>query len=423
MELFVSPMATIEQPLGFAVTAAEPGAVLRLSLSATDSAGRVFSSTTDYRADADGCVNAASSLPMNAQWARPAAHAPVWTLRSDDGHPYEPGDQETLQVSVRVRSSSGKGQKTSAQRSFTRGAAPITPSGEAALTFGDIPAVAYRPAGPRHAEAAPGVVVLPDVQAPTISSVAPLAAAGFTVAGLNWSASLPANIDALLRALEHFHHHPAVDSTRPLSIIGVSRGSELALDLATRRPDLVGPLVLHSPTATRTASPSTSGHGQLWALDSGAPPIAAASPLKEKKALLEGVVRSDLRGQPRTYRAFFDAAWAAAEGTPEARFELGELPGPVLMTRGTDQPVWDCAAAIETITAGLRCESFSTVQQGAGHGQGFPFTLPGLPAATVEHANGHRIALGGTQVANGEAAEATRQQVLSFLTSALQVEQ
>ncbi len=106
-----------------------------------------------------------------------------------------------------------------------------------------------------------------------------------------------------------------------------------------------------------------------------------------------------------------------------AAIEVEKMSGPLLLTAGSEDAVWDSASM--SLTLQLRAsdvEVFRYVAKGAGHNVGYPFYFPGLPAQKTMNAYGYRIALGGHSVTNGQASVDSRVQVISFLRSAFGLE-
>ena len=127
-------------------------------------------------------------------------------------------------------------------------------------------------------------------------------------------------------------------------------------------------------------------------------------------------MKSAVTGHPAKLWDFYQHAHAKA--TP---LDLSGMTGPLLLTAGTDDAVWDSVGMSTNLEKAARehnIEVFRVEYPAAGHASGYPFCFSGLPATTVIKDHGHRIAVGGDADANGRAAHNSREQVISFLSSA-----
>ena len=216
---------------------------------------------------------------------------------------------------------------------------------------------------------------------------------------------------------------PEIDSSLPVALCGTGRGAELALLIASLEPNLVGAVVAHSPTDVLSAWPDKDSQPDVF-VGSGLPKVTIKAPGKQDVAAdWHAFIQPKPKGQPWRLRAYYDSAREHTKDIEAAAIEVEKMSGPLLLTAGSEDAVWDSASM--SLTLQLRAsdvEVFRYVAKGAGHNVGYPFYFPGLPAQKTMNAYGYRIALGGHSVTNGQASVDSRVQVISFLRSAFGLE-
>ncbi|MCK7636567.1 acyl-CoA thioester hydrolase/BAAT C-terminal domain-containing protein [Corynebacterium pygosceleis] len=417
MLLDVPPVTGISDPFPVRVSDVPPGGAVRVSVRATDAAGDLWSSTTEFTADGDGYVDTGSALPGAAEWSPANSLGPLWTLRPDhgsSGHVFalEPGGGIALDVRVRARGAA-------------LGAGASRTVGRRAREVDDLPvpgAPGARLFVPADGVARPGVVLLGGAEGGVpAAAAAELADQGWSALALDWfpGGSRGVDVGEIRRALLSFVRHPSVSGDR-LALIGRGRGAELALILAVAEPDLVGPVTAHSPSDIRTTDPHADPTATTYLGDAGP---ARDLPAPEKDSAL-GRLRARFR--PAVSRGPLELAdyyararrRAGEEAVAAARIPVERIRGPLLVSAGTDDAVWDSRTMAETLAhraAETGIDAYGIVHQGAGHGVGWPFTPAGVPVPDTIAAYGGTVLLGGDRTSSGAAAVRSRDVVLEFL--------
>lgn len=369
MELDVKAVSGINTPLYLRVTDLRPNERVRVSVSTVDSHRQPWSTDQAFRANELGVVDLATTLPESAQWEPAHSLGILWSMRpdsaglgEDDVSAFDLNGLSPIHLNVRVRIK-GEGLGSLLQRTIARNAYQFE-----------------GPCGPAfYTKRGPGVVLLIDAPASTNSaSAAALAHHGF--------ATMYATSTPSVAELERFHRSEFVDPTVPLALVAHGRACTKAFELAAAHPELIGPVVAHSPSDVAYPDP----------------------PRQEFR-------RTKLTGKPADLAGFHAAH--RAQATP---IDVAGMTGPLLVTVGAEDAVWDgvgMAGALAEKAEGVGVETFLAAYSGAGHMCGYPFAFPGLPTATVMRDHGHRIRVGGSIDANGRAAQISRQQVISFLAS------
>lgn len=417
MFLDVPPVSGLSDPFPIRVSDVSPGAVVRIGLRATDAAGVVWSSLTEFTADGGGRVDTCTSLPGSAEWGPANSLGPLWTLRPEHGTPgsgfsLEPSGAVALDIRVR---STGAALGAGASRTIGRRArevdAPPAPGLPAARFF--VP----DDGGPH-----PGVVLLGGAEGGVpAAAAAELADRGWSTVAWDWFPRESGGVDVgeLRAALRAFVGHRSVAGDR-VALVGRGRGAELALLLAVAEPDLVGPVVAHSPTDVRTNDPHADPSATTY-LGDAVPAVDLPAPeLGSAFARLRSRLRPALAQKPLELAGYYaDARRKAGEdAVAAARIPVENVRGPLLVTAGTADAVWDSetmAGALAQRAAEAGIDAYAIVYPGAGHGVGWPFTPAGLPVPDTTAAYGSAVALGGDRTASGAAAARSRDAVLEFL--------
>lgn len=366
----------INTPLYVRVTDVPPHAPVRIAVSTVDAYQQPWSTEQVFHADADGVVDLANTLPESAQWEPAHSLGILWSMRpdssglgEDDANYFELNGLAPVHLNFRVRIR-GEGLGSLLMRTIARNVVEFdAPCGPA-----------FHPTTPTSgASQHPGVVLLSHAPAATDSaSAAALAHHGFAV--------LFARTWPTVDELRQFHAHEFVDSRVPLALVAHGRACVGAFEVAEAYPEFVGPVVAHSPCSRRFPDPTRAEFR-----------------------------RSQLTGKPADLWGFY-----ADQRDAAPRIEVSRLAGPLLLTSGTEDAVWDAqgmAGELAAASESRGVETFHVSYEGAGHACGYPFAFPGLPTSLNVRDHGHRIRVGGSIDANGRAAEVSRQQVISFLAS------
>lgn len=420
MDLQVTPISGINSPMPIVVSGLAPGANLELKVKAVDAANRLFSSTTVFKANSDGVVDTSKHLPQDAGWVTPSSLGVLWKMMAQDGKDatFAVDGLNPMRVEVQARVEGEKGKGTHVTRTISRRVREITP----------LPVSCKgRAFCPDEPGPFPLVVLFGGAGGGVDSaSAAVLAHHGVAVFSYDYFPRKKGgvvDVDAVRRMLRGIRLLPEIDSSLPVALCGTGRGAELALLIASLEPNLVGAVVAHSPTDVLSAWPDKDSQPDVF-VGSGLPKVTIKAPGKQDVAAdWHAFIQPKLKGQPWRLRAYYDSAREHTKDIEAAAIEVEKMSGPLLLTAGSEDAVWDSASM--SLTLQLRAsdvEVFRYVAKGAGHNVGYPFYFPGLPAQKTMNAYGYRIALGGHSVTNGQASVDSRVQVISFLRSAFGLE-
>lgn len=182
---------------------------------------------------------------------------------------------------------------------------------------------------------------------PSARDARDLAAAGYTVLSLayfkDWQGApegVPSSLNDIpleyfFRAIEWLKLQPQVDGTR-IVLMGQSRGGELALLLASMRPDIAG-VIAFSPS------------GRVW---SGVPPFGApAAPLRPAWTLNGRALpyQTSTADPAAPMRSWFERA----KPVEAARIPVERIRGPVLLVSSRADTIWPATTYADEIAATL----------------------------------------------------------------------
>jgi dienelactone hydrolase len=224
------------------------------------------------------------------------------------------------------------------------------------------------------------------------------------------------------RALAWLGRQPEIDARR-IGVLGVSRGSELALILSSMFPQ-IGAVVAYAPSAISWGSGGKDkATGEIipcWTWRNRPLPFA---PLPLKAFMWRSAVPVAALRKPVKFRNLFRAALRNRKAARDAEIPVERANGPILLISGGDDHVWPAADMAERIAARLRANRFTheaehTHYPKAGHELRYPF-LPTTVRASRSAAMKFPILLGGTAEADAEAQREAWRRAIAFLGKAL----
>jgi dienelactone hydrolase len=216
---------------------------------------------------------------------------------------------------------------------------------------------------------------------------------------------------------------PEIDAQR-IGILGVSRGAELALLLATKFPAIHAVAAYAPSSVAWAAGGRDKATGEIipsWTWQ-GLPVPFAPMPLRGfmwRSAIPVAVLR-----RPVMFRNLFRAGLRNREMIERASIPVEQMRGPVLLISGGDDHLWPAAEMSEAIVARLKKNNFAHAVEHlhyprAGHMLRYPY----LPTTSRESGNtylrGAKFSFGGTPEADAEAQTDSWRLTIAFFKSSL----
>ncbi len=383
---------------GVFVQGLEPGVEYTISAELADAFERVWAAESRVVADRFGEIDLSTSSGASSTDALALLHRMRMPRPpSDDWEPPPPNDFNQIMWSVALDGI------TLASADTRQWITPPGMTGERLL--GDVAAEFFRPA---QAGTRSGVLLLGgsgggmDWARRTAALLAAQGHAALAVAYFNFE-DLPEHlvelpVEYVEAALDSLIARPEVDPAR-VAIVGYSKGAELALLVASRRPD-VGSVVAFAPGSAvfQGFRPPDYPVVSSWSARGEGLPFV---PNAYDERFFE-----TFDGMYLWYRTL-----AEHEAFDAAAIPVENIGGDILLISGVDDQIWPATFMGEQIVARLGVnESEREVRHlafpEAGHGIAAP---PGEPLSSVAER------LGGTALGNGRARQEGWQAVLEFL--------
>jgi dienelactone hydrolase len=389
------PVAAIDAEDGVRVNGAAPGE--RVVVRATvELCGQAWTCTGEFVADASGRVDTTRDPSVGGDYLGVDALGLYWSARTA-------GFYDWLRLSpMRVTMRTTAAEQT-AEAAYER---RWLPDG---ATYRDVSedGVIGRVFLPPHADGAPGLVILSGSNGGLGGPSAAALLTGYGVATLalaHWSypgtpdrlRDIP--IEVVGRGCDWLRGQPGV-ADRPPTVMGISRGGELALLAGAYLPDRVGHVIsdVGSGVPWGAWGPDTDVNETAWTFQ--------GRPIQQ--------IRED---EDDPYRWVDDP-----DAVARAEIPVERCSGRVLLLSADDDQVWPSTRLSEIAQqravrhgAGDRVEH--VVHRGAGHGSGAP---PGYPIqeGTVGEGDGGSFSFGGTRAANQAARRESWRRLIELVTS------
>jgi dienelactone hydrolase len=220
-------------------------------------------------------------------------------------------------------------------------------------------------------------------------------------------------------ALGWLAEQPEIDPQR-IAMLGVSRGSELAL-IAAARFAAIRAVVAYAPSSVawdsggREKSAGKSIPAWLW----HGQPIASA-PLPLRGFVWRSAFPVLAMRRPVMFRNLFLAGLRNSEAVAQGAIPVEQVKGPMLLISGGDDHVWPAEQMAEAIVARLKKHSFGHAVEhlhypSAGHLLRYPHLPTTARGSGHEHLRGARLSFGGSAQADAEAQADSWQRSIAFL--------
>jgi pimeloyl-ACP methyl ester carboxylesterase len=318
-----------------------PGRAVTLTATGKDQHGQVWSSRAAFDSDPAGTVDVARDAPTSGSYATPSREGPFWSMALDPAATIVDPMVSIDDVALSLLDSSG---------------AVVA---QAVLSFSDSRAITEAPVStgirgsffaPSDAPGPlPALIVLGgseggcrrDLAAALASKlrVPVLALAYFGVPGSPLPVSLQnVPLEYFGEAMDWLDARPEV---RPGSffVLGISRGAELALLLASTYPGRIRGAVANVPSSLVWQGEGAEQGASAWTLGGRPVPFVATTMSREQYVRYQAAIRD---GTPFAFREVYE--YSIAQATParldEATILVERISGPVLLLSSARDGVW-----------------------------------------------------------------------------------
>lgn len=424
-KLEVTPTTSLaDEPVNILVSGLPPGQPVVLHAQVYDEAKRLWTSHATFSADAQGVVNVSRQAPQSGSYRSVDSMGLFWSMQvsgQNKASAFMKVTDSPLSIMLTVERDGQLISSCSITRLFTAPGTrrvPVQASGVVGTFF--LPAGA----GPH-----PTVVVLGGSDGGMHEEAAALLSAhGYAslalayIQGPNVGDSLPRYlVDIQLAyfesALQWLLRQDVVDKKR-LTVLGHSRGAELALLLGTLFPQIRAVIAASPSSIINSAITTRTIDKPAWIYQDVAFPyvnIHASVP-----EIAELVWKQQIRHVPVSFNALFTKALKQQEAVSRASIPVERIRGPVLLISGKDDRVWPSSLFAEQIVARLQAHQhpyfYSHVSYpDAGHLLCTTYGHPFLPPMLYLPVGGLILDAGGSVEAQAQAVISSWFKIRSFL--------
>lgn len=424
--------AFVDEEVRIVVRGAPAGRFVTLRASSTDDEGRLWESRSEFLPNGEGIVDTHAQAPRLGDYCGISAMGLFWSMKPRDGLENGRGlfvkrDEHENSVNIVAEIAGAEAMHANLARRFMAPETIVRDLPAAENGGGIIGRLFIPPGRGPH----PAVIVLGgsgggfDLDKAAILSrhgCATLALAYFGVEPLpKWLHRIP--LEYFEGALAWLSALPEIDADR-VALLGVSRGAELALLLASAMAE-VSAVVAYAPSHVAWAAggrDKNTGEGiPVWTR--GEKPVPFA-PLPLRGFMLRSAFPVVGLRRPVVFRNLFRAGLRNRKEIANAAIPVENIAGPVLLISGGDDRVWPAAEMSEQIISRLKKRKFAHDAQHlhyprAGHMLHYPY-LPTTPRHSRHvHLRNAKFAYGGTAEADAEADADAWRHAIRFLQRTL----
>lgn len=421
--LIESETSRIDESVRIVVTDLAAGQLVTLRATTRDGSWVDWSSEIVVEADSAGVVDLTRQAPLRGDYSGIDPVGLLWSMHPTQGTPAQ-FFAKRLPTPIRVEVEALVNGQVIARGGFTRH------FGERVTARDPDDGIVGRLFSPAHDGPYPGVLVFGGSDGGALHHAGSLLAShGYTVLSLAYFGvedrpKTLHNIDLedLLDAITWLGSQPETVSSR-VAVIGLSRGGELALQLAALSEHVVA-VVAGAPSHLRHAGLTTNYTDftqPAWRLHGQPLPFL---PAKNTVRTFLGFLSAMIRRRPMRQRGMFERLTADSTRTEPAIIEVERIQAPLLLITGGDDQLWPSGPFAEQVLARRRQHDHDHDQHldypAAGHFVCFPYGLPSLPPMTRLSPPGPiTMDFGGTAAANAAAAKDSWPTLLAYLATNL----
>ena len=419
------PVARVDEPFRLTASGLPPGEPVTIRAATRDGELREWASYATFLAGDDGTVDVSTAAPLSGTYSGVDPTGLLWSMQ-----PVERGPRtffvrrKAAPLRVRVALESGGRELASCEVDRTFGGESVVRRvADGRGLAGDL---FFPIAGGPH----PGVMVVSGSDGGQLDHAASLLAAhGYAVLSLGYCGveDRPAglrhiDLEYFEQALEWMAVQPEVKGDR-IIVVGLSRGGELALQLASMFPRIAG-VVAGSPCGIRQAGIGKRNSDftkPAWMYGGTALPYVPARFNLRRFVQLYSVF---VFRRPLRLRPVFEGLLHKHDLVVAAAIQVERIKGPVLLISGTADELWPSERFAELVMLRLAENEHPYPDEhvrypGAGHFVCFPYALPSMPPMTrMSPVPVFTMDFGGSAEANAASARDSWPEILRFLAAA-----
>ncbi|WP_306984700.1 alpha/beta fold hydrolase [Alkalicoccobacillus murimartini] len=239
----------------------------------------------------------------------------------------------------------------------------------------------------------------------------------FTLAYFGQQEGVPKDLEKI--PLEYFYDAvqwlKARANQEKISLIGYSRGAELALLLASTYDEFTS-VVAGAPGAYITSGLKNGIYAPIpsWTLNQEELPFLK---FKYRFAQMFAMVGGMVKKKPVSFLSIWENSLQSPEKIEDCRIRVENIKASVLLIAGGQDQIWPASQFATQVEEKMNDQNVHVLHyKEAGHFLGFPYALPGMPANVNEHVGGRLIMnCGGSKSANAAATNSSWNELLNYL--------
>jgi dienelactone hydrolase len=418
------PTGRVDEPFHLTVSGLPPGRPVTIRAATSDGSLRRWASHASFLAGEDGTVDVSAVAPLSGTYTGIDPSGLLWSMLPAEGRQHTFFvRRKAAPLRIRVTVEAGGEELAACELERTFGGASV--GRRVADGHGLAGDLFFPVTGGPH----PGVMVLSGSDGGQLDHAASLLAAhGYAVLSLGYFGveDRPTHLHHIdLRyfeqALDWMAVQPEVAGDR-ITVVGLSRGGELALQLGSMFPQVAG-VVAGSPSGIRQAglTKNSSDFTKPAWLDGET--VLAYLPARFNLRRFVQFYSVFIFRRPLRLRPVYERLLRKRDAVAAATIDVERIQGPVLLVSGTSDQLWPSQRFAELIMGRLRDAGHPYADEhlsyrGAGHFACFPYALPSLPPLTrMSPVPIFTMDFGGSPAANAVAARDSWPEILRFLAA------
>lgn len=406
----------IDQQISISVKGCRSNQEITLRALLVDDANEPFASHATYRANEFGVVSLDEDAPISGTYQSVDGDGLIWSMQhktKTNGHYFSKTNADPLSITLQLEIKNQLINETQIEFTFYKEHVTTTDISKEG-TVGTL----YQPADKKTSQ---NVMLLAGSDGGKLEHAATmLAAKGYNVLDLAYfnQTGVPKDLENI--PLEYFQRAIQVfkettSDNGKISVIGYSRGAELALLLASTY-DEFNAVIAGAPGAYVTSGLKNSIYAPIQSWTLAEKPIPYLK-FRYRPAVMLSFFRQWIVKKPASFLGIWESSLKETERNEPARIKVENIAAPVLLLTGGDDQVWPAASFAKMMQTSAPQLEWKHYEQ-AGHFLSFPYALPNMPANINEHVGGRMtMQFGGTAKANALAASDSLPIILSFLAT------
>ncbi|WP_217588880.1 alpha/beta fold hydrolase [Lentibacillus saliphilus] len=408
----------IDEEINIKVINCEPNEMVTLKATMRDDMGKNFESEATFQARKDGTVSLSHEKPVEGSYHEIDSFGLFWSMEdqhSTHGDFFYKQNSDAVSVNLSLEISGQILDTINMTRHFYK--EDIRREVIKSNTF---TGVLYHPVKEGKY---PGVLLLGGSDGGYLEPAAALLASyGYTVLSLAYFGleSVPDNLERI--PLEYFEKatywlkkHPFVN--QQVSLIGFSRGGELALQLSSTYDEYKAVIAV-SPSSYVTSGMKNGVFAPIpsWTFNGKDLPYMKFS---YPPSMIFSMFLNWIFKRPSSFLSIWRRSMRNAKKLEEARIRVENINAPVLSISGSDDHLWPSDTFVkrmENYLSNHHDQHKHLLYQKAGHFLAFPYSFPSLPSNIImQLGKGMAIKFGGTKSANARATIDAWREIKEFL--------